>query len=208
MNQPQPHDLLWIDSALNLQSEEPLPDWVMSSWNASLPVVVRRDYAANGSIPVGVRGLLRSQRAAAWITPEHLVRTVSPSMLVEQPEYLMQFGHSELAPIHLLLQLQNHSWPWRWGVTGSCGFSLATGQLHIKPTSDLDLLFWMPERPTPAQFMPFLAWCETANCRVDIQLETPRGGCALLEWFKGGQVMLKTNTGPVLVSDPWAEVSL
>jgi phosphoribosyl-dephospho-CoA transferase len=207
MNLPQPHDLLWINSALHLQSDEPLPDWVTSTWNASLPVVVRRDHAGTGLIPVGIRGSLRSQRAAAWIAPHHLVRAVTPYTLVEQLDYVTNFGWPDLAPIRLLQQLQNQTWSWRWGVTGSCGYSLATGQLQIKPTSDLDLLFLMPERPSPAELLPFLSWCDTANCRVDIQLETPRGGCALQEWLRGGQVLLKTNTGPVLVPDPWAEES-
>jgi len=42
-------------------------------------------------------------------------------------------------------------------------------------------------------------------CRLDIQLETPLGGCALAEWLRGGKVLVKTAAGPIRVDNPWNE---
>ena len=45
---------------------------------------------------------------------------------------------------------------------------------------------------------------DEAPGRVDLQLETPQGAVALREWAgEAPRVLLKTQDGPLLVSDPW-----
>ena len=45
-----------------------------------------------------------------------------------------------------------------------------------------------------------------ALCRLDILLETPLGGVALVDWAASApRVLLKTAAGPQLVRDPWPE---
>jgi phosphoribosyl-dephospho-CoA transferase len=42
-------------------------------------------------------------------------------------------------------------------------------------------------------------------CRVDAQLETPRGALSLAEYGRGETpLLLRQAGGPVLVDDPWA----
>ncbi|MDH2426105.1 phosphoribosyl-dephospho-CoA transferase MdcG domain-containing protein [Sphaerisporangium sp. TRM90804] len=93
----------------------------------------------------------------------------------------------------------------RWGPTGGVGFELAAGWPATHPGSDLDLLIRAPrrlERPRAARLAAAFA---ALPCRVDCQLETPRGGVGLVEWARpSGPVMVRTDHGPELVDDPWA----
>lgn len=203
----KPHDLLWITPSASLFPSGPVfPDWVAGAWDHSLPVIVRRDYSSDGKIPVGIRGQQRGERAAAWLEPDSVVRQLTPDALIRDPHYLARFDTCDLPPLRLLRTLIRYEWPWSWGIGGSSAYSLATGRLVMNAQSDLDVLIPMPVRPEPGLFDHLLTVCRQSDCRVDIQLETPLGGCALVEWLKGRQVMIKTNTGPVLVRDPW-EVS-
>ena len=64
----------------------------------------------------------------------------------------------------------------------------------------------MVRAPTPpahdlGQALQTLA--QHAACRIDIQIDTGAGGFALGEWLRGGRVLLKTGSGPLLVDDPW-----
>ncbi|TCC01492.1 malonate decarboxylase holo-ACP synthase [Kosakonia quasisacchari] len=196
----RPHDLLWLRAQDAL--EEVTESWVAEIWHAGLPVVVRRDVEQNGRIPVGVRGLRRDQRAAGWVKPEQVIRVVSPEQLVTLQE-LPRSPFISQPPVQLALQLAQFTWPWTWGVTGSTGYALATGIPVIHATSDLDLLIRAP-KPLPTRDLAH--WQQQLSgglCRADTQVETPNGGFALAEWLRDGRVMLKTNHGPCLVSDPW-----
>lgn len=196
----RPHDLLWLRAQDALEGvTEP---WVAEHWHAGLPVVVRRDVAQDGRIPVGVRGLRRDQRAAGWVKPEQVIRVVSPEQLVA-PQELPRSPFISQPPVQLALQLAQFSWPWTWGVTGSTGYAVATGIPVIHATSDLDVLIRAPE---PLSTRDLARWQQQLSgglCRADTQVETPNGGFALAEWLRDGRVMLKTNHGPRLVSAPW-----
>ena len=77
----RPHDLVWLADRRALEGVTEA--WVEEIWHPGLPVVVRRDVNPNGRVPVGIRGLKREQRAAAWVAPEHVIRVVSPEELVD-----------------------------------------------------------------------------------------------------------------------------
>jgi len=80
---------------------------------------------------------------------------------------------------------------------------LATGIAVCTDQSDLDLLIRCPQARPRGDFTALLATVATLPCRVDIQMETPLGGVALLEWLRGGKVLIKTDRGPLLGRDPW-----
>ena len=184
---PRPHDLVWLNNAAALEAIE--ESWVAQHWRISLPVVVRRDVDANARIPVGVRGMKRDQRAAGWVQRENIVRTVSP--FVSQP------------PVQAAISLTLHSWPWRWGITGSTGYALATEIPVLHAASDLDLLIRAPQ---PIAREALLAWQSRVAqlpCRADTQVETPAGAFALNEWLRDGRVLLKTSRGARLTAAPW-----
>jgi phosphoribosyl-dephospho-CoA transferase len=90
-----------------------------------------------------------------------------------------------------------------WGPVGGAGFWLASGLPVLRPTSDLDLLVRAPDPLAPATVAALAALQRDAACRIDIQVDTGRGGFALMEYARGGMVMLKTDCGPQLSSDPW-----
>ena len=94
--------------------------------------------------------------------------------------------------------------PLAYGPTGSIGFELASGLPTATSTSDLDLLIRAPER-LPMQLAKKLITIFSGSlCRVDVQLETPRGAVSLAEYASGQTpLLLRQNDGPILVDDPW-----
>ena len=105
--------------------------------------------------------------------------------------------------VQLALVRAQESWRWRWGVTGSTGYALATGIPVIHAASDLDLLIRAPQPLSPGEFTRWQQQLDGALCRADTQLETSSGAVALAEWLRDGRALLKTHRGPRLVSDPW-----
>ncbi|QUG74318.1 malonate decarboxylase holo-ACP synthase [Erwinia sp. E602] len=197
----QPHDLLWVRAPGALSGE--LPDWVASQWRSALPLVVRRDSdPQQGRIPVGIRGLKREQRAAAWVDPAQVLRVLAPEAL-STPQQLLASPFVSQQPLQAAIQLAQQRWPWIWGITGSAGYALATEVPVMHHQSDLDLLIRCPQ---PVAEQALRAWQQFVSqlpCRVDTQVETPYGGFALAEWLRDGQVLLKTARGPLLTRQPW-----
>lgn len=200
MNTPRPHDLLWLSesNALEGVSEE----WVASQWRPQLPVVVRRDVNTDARIPVGVRGMRRDQRAAGWVNAAKIKRVVSPESLASR-ELLMKSPFVSMPPVQGAIQLALREWPWIWGITGSVGYALATEVPVLHADSDLDLIIRCPERVEREALLEWQQVIGQLLCRADTQIETPLGAFALAEWLRDGRVLLKTSSGPHLVTDPW-----
>ena len=200
---PRPHDLLWLraDSALLSVKEA----WVSQHWHLGLPVVVRRDVATADRIPVGVRGARREQRAAAWVQAADILRVATPEMLADRA-CLLASPFVAYRPIQAALALSEQRWPWRWGVTGSVGYALATAMSVLHKGSDLDLTIRAPQ-PLARDLLQ--QWqTERLPCRVDTQVETPSGAFALSEWLRDGRALVKTAAGPVLTASPWSRETL
>ncbi|WP_312758872.1 malonate decarboxylase holo-ACP synthase [Pantoea brenneri] len=198
---PRPHDLLWLrsDSALLAISDA----WVSQHWQHAFPVVVRRDVNQSGLIPVGVRGEKREQRAAGWTDAADIERVVTPEMLADRSR-LLASPFVDYPPVRAAIALSDSDWPWRWGVTGSTGYALATQRPTLHAASDLDLLIRAPQPLARDALQQWQSQTETLSCRVDTQVETPLGAFALNEWLREGRVLLKTATGPRLTASPWS----
>ncbi|RJT42123.1 malonate decarboxylase holo-ACP synthase [Rahnella woolbedingensis] len=203
MCDPRAHDFVWISDRSALQSDDTLPAWVNTGWRTSLPLVVRRDKRADGAIPVGIRGMIRIQRAAAWIDPAAVVRVVTPESLVSDVNTLLHSPFVSQQPVQALITLCSLQLPFPWGVTGSCAYALASDLPVMHADSDLDLLVRCDTLADPSLFSDFYDQLQRLPCRADVQINTPHGGFALSEWLRGGDVMLKTSSGPQLVRDPW-----
>lgn len=197
---PRPHDLIWLNDPQALTGD--LPEWVAQQWRPALPLVVRRDWHPAGLIAVGIRGMGRERRAAAWLPAEAIVRCVTPESLVDLAQLLRSAFVSQ-QPVQAAILLAQQSWPWPWGVTGSCGYALATDVPVLHSASDLDLLIRAPQPLPPAAFQRWQQQVSRLPCRADTQVETPNGAFALNEWLRDGRALLKTNRGPQLVSNPW-----
>lgn len=86
----------------------------------------------------------RDQRAAARVQRENIVRTVSPETLADRQQLLRSPFVSQ-PPVQAAISLTLHPWPWRWGITGSTGYALATEIPVLHAASDLDLLIRAPQ---------------------------------------------------------------
>ena len=193
------HDLLWLDG---LPDGASLPAWADSAWLRAAPLVVRRASTAPGRIPVGMRGMLRSERHACEVDAAAVVRRVTPEMLAHAP--VPDVSCAALDALRLVAPLLDAT-GWPWGPTGGVGFALASGLPVLRADSDLDLVLRIGAPPDAAQANTLRAIAATVTaCRLDLQIDTGRGGFAYAEWAAGrGRVLLKTDRGPVLTATPW-----
>lgn len=195
------HDLLWLRPGACADGAS-LPDWVEPEW----PVVVRRAPPTTPNlIPVGLRGRSRNQRHAAWVAPAQVTRCSTPEALARERGWERPYSGGfacldTLARIAPMLEESGLA----WGPTGAVGFALACGAAVLHPDSDLDLLV-RAESPLGKDETALLNALKTrAVCRLDVQVDTGQGGFALDEWLAGRRsVLLKTASGPRLVSNPW-----
>jgi phosphoribosyl-dephospho-CoA transferase len=195
---PLAHDLLWGMTPAQLPADA--PQWAIESLAAGQPVVVRRAVSAEGWVAVGIRGVLREQRLAVFMSLDAIVRRVSP-------EALCHVGcERDLPVMQALKQLRPmlDDCGWVWGVSGSVGFELASGFVAMHAASDLDLILRTPQLITRNQARKLVELFDQDVCRVDMQLQTPFGAVALREWASGSaRVLLKNQHQACLVTDPW-----
>ncbi|OEZ93278.1 phosphoribosyl-dephospho-CoA transferase [Janthinobacterium sp. HH106] len=193
------HDLLWVSG---LSDGASLPAWLDAAWLAAAPLVVRRASTVPGRIPVGVRGMLRSERQACEVDVAAVVRRVTPETVARMP--LPDFSCAALDALRLVAPLLDAT-GWAWGPTGGVGFALASGLPVLRADSDLDLVLRMAAPPDAAQAEALRAIAaKVTACRLDLQIDTGHGGFAYAEWAAGrGRVLLKTDRGPVLTATPW-----
>lgn len=186
------HDLLWASGMPDA------PPWA----KLAAPLVVRRAVAAPEHIPVGMRGLLRSERHACEIDTASVQRCVTPEVLTQLP---FNAGTcAALAALRTVAPLLDAT-GWAWGPTGGVGFALASGVPVLRADSDLDLVLRIAQPPDAAQREALRAIAASVTgCRLDLQIDTGHGGFAYAEWAAGrGKVLLKTNRGPLLTAAPW-----
>jgi phosphoribosyl-dephospho-CoA transferase len=194
---PRPHDLLFARDPGAFTCAGARPDWL----DAGAPLVVRREAAPAGIVPVGARGRHRNERCAGYVALDAVASLVTPRMLAQRAraadgDFPCLAALRALAPRLDALDLD-------WGPAGGTGFWLACGLPVLRATSDLDLLIRLPRRPAAATLAALAALQHGQPCRIDIQVETGAGGFALAEYARGGRVLLKTDAGPRLVADPW-----
>jgi phosphoribosyl-dephospho-CoA transferase len=206
------HDLLQIAELSNLVyvGWELLPLstrlWVERSLQEAPFVVVRRANLFDGMIPVGVRGSLRKQRFAAYLAPESIRNRITPEQLTPVRGWLANARAEEIPALKVLARLEEElsDFPLTYGPIGSIGFELASGLPIATSTSDLDLLIRATERVSMQLAQELVTIFSGSPCRVDAQLETPRGAVALTEYASGqNPLLLRQDDGPVLVDDPW-----
>lgn len=203
----RPHDLLWLADAAAIEPVQALPAWATPAWLAVAPVVVRRaPLLAHGRVPVGLRGATRSERCAAHVAAHRVIRAMSPEAIARDAARDPRVHASALPCLRWLARLATalDASPLAWGVTGSVGFTLASGFDVLRPDSDLDLLVRAPRAADAAVLHRVAGLFGEAEIRIDVQVETPLGAFALAEWRRtGGPVLLKTNGGPRLCDDAW-----
>jgi phosphoribosyl-dephospho-CoA transferase len=167
-------------------------------------MVVRRAPFLHGLIPVGVRGELREERFAGWISPETVLEAVDPQTLARRRAW-MTADPARRAAVPALAALDDvekimaeHTLEGTWGPAGSIGFELASTRKTATVNSDLDLIV----ESTTVDVCALWAALSALPVRVDALLETLHGAVALEEYARSrsenGPFMLRTRKGPRL----------
>lgn len=190
----RPHDLLRVTGPAVLPTDAPA--WAVHALTGTPWVVVRRDRAPDGYLPVGVRGASRSERYGTFVAATDVLDAAPPEILTDVPGRDLPAMRT-LRDLRPLLDDVGLA----WGPTGSVGFELATGHPTATSASDLDLLIRLSEfRGVLPGLVSLNHAFGSAECRVDCQVETPCGAVALTELVEGRpEVMVRTAEGPHLV---------
>jgi phosphoribosyl-dephospho-CoA transferase len=202
------HDLIRLREPFALTVDAPVPAWVEPALRRTPWVVVRRGYVRDGMMPVGVRGLARQQRFAAVLAVAEIADRLSPEELTDS-RYVIERKRKDTAPalaalarVAPILASRGH----RWGPGGSVGFEIATGVATATWSSDLDLILRQDHRLGLDEAIDLRAVLAeaAAPARVDVLLETPRGGVSLADLAaRPARVLVRTPDGPRLSADPW-----
>jgi phosphoribosyl-dephospho-CoA transferase len=193
-----PQALVWEDESAGA------PDWTRRALQRLPFVVVRRHPPRPGLLPVGIRGIFRSQRAPAWLPMGAAQECVTPQMLAAEGRW----RHVEVCSspaIAVLNQveviLSAHGLKGCWGPGGSVGAELASGVGCTTTASDLDLIVYLATLPGLRDAGSLHAELSALPVRVDTLLETRQGGVALADFLGGAErMLLRTPLGPRLVS--------
>jgi phosphoribosyl-dephospho-CoA transferase len=206
--QARPHDLLWLRDPKALIPLAPAtrPSWAVDDWMAAAPVVVRRQKLDDSSLlPVGLRGRERHQRLAASVSCAAITHYLSPEMLARTSR--IQFDVPALEALAMVRPLLD-ALGLPWGPAGGVGFALATGLPVVHAASDLDLVLRAASPLDQSQTDHLAALLHCTACRIDLQIDTGRGGFSFAEWMTGRErVLLKTDNGPLLICDPWEQAA-
>ena len=202
------HDLIRLREPIALTVNAPLPSWVEPVLRRTPWVVVRRGAVRDRMMPVGVRGMTRQQRFAAFLAVAEITDRLSPEDLAASP-YVIERERKDAVPalaaltrVATVLACRGQ----RWGPGGSIGFEIATGVAAATPSSDLDLILRQDRRLGPDEAVDLRAALveAAAPARVDVLLETPGGGVLLADLAaRPEQVLVRTPKGPRLTADPW-----
>jgi len=208
-----PHTLLHLTSAQAVigDNAQPVPTWVTTALTATATVVVRRGPQSAGRIPVGVRGPQRQQRWAGTVAVADIQTQIVPTELVANQAWKqLAASRQQLPAIQALPRLLPLLTGQPWGVGGSVGFELATGQPVAKVTSDLDLIVPALVPMSVGAARDLLQTLNQFGVHVDLQVVAGQNGFSLEEYAqqRSTTTMLKTGHGPELVTDPWVALNL
>jgi phosphoribosyl-dephospho-CoA transferase len=202
------HDLIRLREPIALIKDASVPAWVEPALLRAPWVVVRRGHPRDGMIPIGVRGLARQERFAAVLAVAGIADRRSPEELTESHDVIARRRKDEapalaaLARVAPILASRGH----RWGPGGSVGFEIATGVETATSSSDLDVILRQEHRLRPDEAIDLRAALAgaAAPARVDVLLETPRGGVSLADLAAmRSRLLVRTPDGPRLLADPW-----
>jgi phosphoribosyl-dephospho-CoA transferase len=201
------HDLLEVDPERFLSLQTSVPEWAVKMLQRVPFLVVRRGFASEQTIPIGVRGTERNQRWAAFCNPDLVKSITIPPQLLERSAPMIR---ADCVPAFGSLSLLKDRWSGfdcPWGPGGSVGFELATGSHVATRESDLDIVIYADEPITTDEAKSLCASASGLPVAVDIRVETHAYGFSLKEYASQGPapILLRTPHGVRLGSVSWSE---
>jgi phosphoribosyl-dephospho-CoA transferase len=205
---PVVHALLRVADLDALDWDAGRPDWAPQAVRRAPWAVVRRSVPRLNQWPVGVRGGVRSQRAAAWLPDGAVQECITPQMLAAKRAWRQRPSIASAPAVAVLDEVTSilaaHGHAGRWGPGGSVGFELASGVPSTTLNSDLDLVLSADEPMPQTDATRLHADLSKLPVRIDLLLETPHGAVMLAEYATStGMTLLRCAQGPRLVCDPW-----
>lgn len=202
-----PHDLLEFVPSDAIAADDEIPGWARERLARAPFVVVRRARSREGMLPVGVRGSMRHERFAGWLSPSAVRTRTRPERLVRRAAWRSTPRASSVAHFAALERIAAimSALDLAWGPGGSVGYELVSGIASVTPASDIDVIVRAPNALSRCTARLLIAELHALPIRTDVQIETPRGAVALAEYAGDAKrVALRTLDGPRLVTDPWA----
>ncbi|WP_125760704.1 malonate decarboxylase holo-ACP synthase [Companilactobacillus hulinensis] len=204
-----PHNLVKIDPE-EFFSDEKKPKWVVDSLAKVPLVIIRRGNVVDGKVPVGVRGVKREQRFAGYIPTTAVVSgsVITPHALINNSWEDLPDERHELPAIKALPKVAEILKSYNWGISGSVGFELASGQATAKMSSDLDLIWYESQRLSRIEAVDLLKRLNQFGVHADFQVVHGQKGFSLEEFANSTSdtILIKTAIGPELSKDPWVEI--
>ena len=204
-----PHDLLTI----TLEEDElsSFPKWAQLKLTEFQTVIVTRQKPlSKDGVVVGVRGNQRNQRFAFEVEKQRIQKQVTPYEALENFKFdCLPESRQALPVFRALRSIQAEQFlSADFGITGSAGYEIVTGDMMVNETSDLDLVLKV-DHQTPFDELKTL-WknINRFSVHADVQLVNADRGFSLEEFVQqnGKQVLIKAGTRPFISNDPWHDL--
>ncbi|MDO4535806.1 MAG: malonate decarboxylase holo-ACP synthase [Clostridium perfringens] len=204
----KPHDIIKVKDINKIIENIKDSKWIEEALRKAPFVVVRRGEFINGDIPIGIRGATRDERYGTYLKKENILEAISPEKIAQKRLWLDN-NHIKMSKIFNALEIVNDvlkDSDLKWGPTGSTAFELVSNIETINENSDLDILIKTPNFLAVESAKEINEKLQKVPCKMDVQLEVPKGIIALVEYARGDNpILLRTNKGYSLVKDPWEE---
>lgn len=204
-----PHDLLTI----TLEKDELLsfPKWAQLKLTEFQTVIITRQkpFSKDGVV-VGVRGNQRNQRFAFEVDKQRIQKRVTPYEALEQFKFnQLPESRKDFPVFQALRNIQDKQLlSSNFGITGSAGYEIVTGDMMVKETSDLDLVLNVAHQISLNELKKLWENVNQFSVHADVQLVNADRGFSLEEFVQqnGRSVLIKSGSGPFISNNPWNDL--
>lgn len=204
-----PHDLLTI----TLEKDELLsfPKWAqLKLTEFQMVIITRQKPLSKDGVVVGVRGNQRNQRFAFEVDKQRIQKRVTPYEALEQFKFnQLPESRKDFPVFQALRNIQDKQLlSSNFGITGSAGYEIVTGDMMVKETSDLDLVLNVAHQISLNELKKLWENVNQFSVHADVQLVNADRGFSLEEFVQqnGRSVLIKSGSGPFISNDPWNDL--
>lgn len=199
-----PHDIVKVKEGVSLDTLF-LPQWALERWQQSPYHVIRRAIVRNNEIPIGIRGTSRGERFGCYIPIDWIEEIIRPQDLIVNQAWHHWARADQFPEMFTTIEtMADILTDIEWGIGGSLGYELTTGQATITDNSDLDIILYPSQKFSREWANQWLSLSNHCAKKVDFQVETAKGAFHLVEYARGNkEILLKKIDGYSLAEDVW-----